>query len=112
MEQEMIETLIEENRKIDEHNQRFEEGEELYKMRINKFALLSFQEKKTYLGGFTVSRKSSQGFDGKAKASDEIQPLPQPSFPPAPDSLDYRKLGYVAPVRDQGEKILRSPSIG
>lgn len=38
-----------------------------------------------------------------------VDPEPQPTFPPAPSSLDYRTLGFVSNVVDQGNKFVEVP---
>ena len=46
---------------------------------------------------FTVGTKENSVFQGRA--------VP-PSYPAPPANLDYRSLGYVASVKDQGEVFI------
>jgi hypothetical protein len=89
-------TLIE----VEEHNKKFEKGEVTFMLKPNSRAVLSLREKRASMNGLTFDKdviETLKVVQGRA------DPVEQPIFPPAPDSLDYRKLGYVTEVVDQGE---------
>lgn len=81
---------------VESHNEKFEKGELFYKLKVNSRAILSSEEKNAFMNGLNPQIE--------AKLATQIS---QPSFPPAPESLDYRQLGYVTEVYDQGDKSLQ-----
>lgn len=59
-------------------------------MNLNKFSADLPSEKQKRLG---LNKCSSSGVQGR---------IDQPDFPPAPQNIDYRALGFVTKVHDQG----------
>ncbi|ALC42733.1 maker144 [Drosophila busckii] len=85
--------MFEKNKRIiEQHNKRFEAGEESYDMGLNEFSDLSFEE-------FQALYLSS--FDAAAAASVEQQ-IDEVSSRAAPSSLDWRSKGAVTAVKHQG----------
>lgn len=71
-------------------------------MRVNKYA--EYNEK-SFLNGAQFSdgplTKSNQLWKDVNGISPRAYNLPV--YPPPPPSLDYRNMGYVTPVEDQGK---------
>lgn len=75
---------------IDEHNKKYESGQESWSMSYNQFADLTEQEfKSTYL--MPISNLNS--------LSTNIFKLPKKAG--IPDTMDWRVRGAVTPVKDQ-----------
>jgi hypothetical protein len=77
---------------VHDHNDKYENGSVTFKCGINSRAILSLEERKKYMNGLML------------EITPKIVPEVQPSFPPAPLSLDYRIRGYVGEVVDQGDE--------
>lgn len=112
--------------KVMKHNERFDRGEVSFKLRNNKRDDLSLEEKRASMNGFVMPQADAENLDA---LETELQALGAPPllnrtftalklptllksqsllrtvYPPAPLSLDYRTLGYVTAVRDQGELL-------
>jgi len=78
---------------IIEHNLRYHKGEVTYTLAMNQYGDLSHPEFVARHNGY-----KSQGMARKAKRT-FMKPL---NFQ-APDSMDWRDMGYVTPVKDQGQ---------
>merc|ERR1712221_883 len=78
---------------IIEHNLRYHKGEVTYTLAMNQYGDLSHLEFVARHNGY-----KSQGMARKAKRT-FMKPL---NFQ-APDSMDWRDMGYVTPVKDQGQ---------
>merc|ERR1712243_30090 len=78
---------------IIEHNLRYHKGEVTYTLAMNQYGDLSRPEFVARHNGY-----KSQGMARKAKRT-FMKPL---NFQ-APDSMDWRDMGYVTPVKDQGQ---------
>lgn len=88
-----MENLLENQKKIDEHNKLFAEGKETYTQGLWKHSDLSTEEKKMYLTGLLVPPET--------RSLPVAQVLPTIST--GPSSVDWRAQGLVGPVMDQGE---------
>jgi hypothetical protein len=75
---------------VQDHNEKYDNGSASFKCGINSRAILSLEERKKYMNGLML------------EITPKIVPEVQPSFPPAPLSLDYRLQGYVSEIVDQG----------
>jgi hypothetical protein len=95
---------------VEEHNIKYAHGEVSFMLKENSRAVLSLEEKRASMNGLTFEKKAINFIN--QNETTEKQTI-QPEFPPAPDSLDYRKYGYVTDVVDQGEveKALKSSKI-
>ncbi|VDO68207.1 unnamed protein product [Onchocerca flexuosa] len=78
--------------KIRQHNERYERGEETFKMGINKFADMLPEESKK-IKGYRYERK-------QLVAKKNI--LLMSSNSKLPKKIDWRTMGAVTPVKDQG----------
>lgn len=82
----------------------FQNGKVDFKLQVNSRADLSLKQKETLLNGLYFPSVEGEGlildFSILSRANKEE------SFSPAPKSLDYRKMGYVTEVVDQGEKSI------
>jgi len=78
--------------RIAKHNARFDKGEVTFKVGINKFSDMHTHEVAEKLNGF-----KSAG----AKKSDRVHKAPV-SWPWS-KKVDWRKEGYVTPIKDQGQ---------
>lgn len=84
--------------RIAEHNAAFKKGEETFWMGINQFADMTAAEFKSMQGYKTEKkqpRKLGSGV-GEGKACGHRHLVPKPS-------IDWRELGAVTPVKDQGQ---------
>lgn len=92
---------------VNDHNKRFKRGEVSFTCRPNSRAVLTTEEKRFYTNGLAFDENKSKDYHSKINNIEgRTEPKPQPKFPQAPESLDYRKLGYVTEVVDQGEHFL------
>ncbi|XP_046977844.1 procathepsin L-like [Vanessa cardui] len=81
--------------KAEEHNRRFERGQETYRVGVNKYSDLLHHEFAT-LNGFNRTAKLK---DGKALRGVTFL---SPNNLAAPKFMDWRTEGAVTPVKDQG----------
>ncbi|XP_058793220.1 procathepsin L-like [Phymastichus coffea] len=86
----------ENQQKIAEHNEKYEAGIHSYKLKINQYGDMLFEEYKNYMhpqnNTLTRLRRIPRGgVFAMANASVEL-----------PDFVDWRKQGAVTPVQDQG----------
>jgi hypothetical protein len=71
-------------------------------MRVNKYAEF---DKKSFLNGARFDDKPLTDEDEIIQDSNNFsqRAFNMPVYPTPPPSLDYRNLGYVTPVEDQGK---------
>lgn len=77
---------------ISEHNIRYMEGTETYDVRMNEFSDLTNEEFVALMTGFVPPENES----------DQVPVFDKVSSDSVPNSMDYRSLGAVTPVRSQG----------
>ena len=89
--------------KIMEHNIRHMKGEVTFDMAMNQHGDLTFEEFQTH----KTCRRSKNSTSGELEKNPMIHYKGTTFLPPVdaytpPEELDYRDLGYVTPVKDQG----------
>lgn len=88
--------FMENRHKIAKHNQRYEMGLVSYKLGVNKYADMLHHEFTRTLNGFNKTNKMLTG--RKLEGATFISP----ANVQVPKEVDWRKLGAVTPVKDQG----------
>ncbi|XP_066578890.1 cathepsin K-like [Amia ocellicauda] len=83
-------------RAVEEHNQRFQEGNATYKMGMNQFGDLT-PEEFLNLTQMTMSRPNTRS--NNQLTGEELR---KAASSLSVTSIDYRTLGYVTPVENQG----------
>lgn len=79
---------------IDKHNKRYNEGKESFLRVLNKFSDMSLKQKEGSLNGFTFNGTDLPPYQN-------IPGLDMERLDP-PTEIDWRAMGYVGPVQDQG----------
>lgn len=88
-----------ENRhKIAKHNQKYAAGEVSYKLGLNKYADMLHHEFVDKMNGFNRSNAILKGTERNWEGVTYIAP----ANVQVPESVDWRQLGAVTPVKDQG----------
>lgn len=88
-----------ENRhKIAKHNQLYDLGKVSYRLKENKYADLLHHEFVNTMNGFNRSNALLKGTERKLEGATFIEP----ANVEVPDTVDWRKLGAVTPIKDQG----------
>ncbi|KAJ3648358.1 hypothetical protein Zmor_020168 [Zophobas morio] len=82
--------------KIEEHNERYKKGLETYEMVVNRFATFTDKELLAYTGGLKLSSKNLTSESYILANFSQVAKISLPS------SVDWRELGKVTPVKDQG----------
>lgn len=85
--------------KIAKHNQRFDLGQERYRLRVNKYADLLHEEFVHTLNGFNRSGSTNML---KGVHIEEPVTFIEPANVELPTTVDWRKKGAVTSVKDQG----------
>lgn len=80
---------------IRSHNLLFDMGHKTFTVGLNMYADWSFSEYRKYLLGF-------KGNDNSQK-SENLFFYPRERYESLPDTVDWRKKGYVTPVKNQGQ---------
>jgi len=88
-----LEIFLKNVEKIAEHNLRYEKGEVSHYLRMNQYGDLAHNEFVGQLNGY-----KSAGLAKKAART-----FMKPANFQAPANMDWRKEGYVTPVKDQGQ---------
>jgi C1A family cysteine protease len=104
-----METIINDFRKITEHNERFEAGTESFSQQLWKKSNLAEEKRHVLKSGFSIidvqkvlnPQSSTPGTFQKNPVYNLFTTKP-PTFPVAPASLDWRDYNVVMPVQDQG----------
>ncbi|KAL5020404.1 hypothetical protein ScPMuIL_003296 [Solemya velum] len=79
--------------KIERHNRLADEGVYTYTLGMNKFADLTPEEFRQKMNGFRMPEKRAEGNTF----------LPASNTGALPKTVDWRKKGYVTPIKDQGQ---------
>ena len=84
--------IWEENlKKINQHNIEFDQGQHTYTTRMNKFGDMSHEEFVHKMNRY------------KMRKPENIRQMELDKNIEIPDSIDWRKDGYVTPIKDQGQ---------
>lgn len=89
---------------VEKHNIGFDKGTESFNLKVNSRAEFDLEEKRKFMSGFTFTNNDDDdSIYLNLKVIGKAYPEPQPYFQSkAPAKLDYRELGYVTEVVDQG----------
>jgi len=90
--------FMDNSHKVAKHNQLYDQGFVTYKLGLNKYADLLHHEFVSILNGFN---KTKNRILKSHDLEDSITFIP-PANVKVPDSIDWRDLGAVTPVKDQG----------
>lgn len=94
-----LKIYVQNKHKIAKHNQRFDMGQERFRLKVNKYADLLHEEFVQTLNGFnrTNPKKLLKGIH-----MEEPVTFISPANVEVPKNVDWRKQGAVTPVKDQG----------
>lgn len=109
MEQEAYSYFLQDKQAIDEHNKNYAKGEVSFTRAINKYSDWSPARKQQWLNGFVLNTTTQEAYEyylglviheSKKKVQERLE---------LPDLVDWRLLGSVTPVQDQGNQTISSP---
>ena len=83
---------------IRQHNMEYELGHHTFNLKMNKYGDLTNKEFVQMLNGYNATKQVSL-------ASGQGNLFVAPENVEIPDSVDWRTLGYVTPIKDQGKTI-------
>ena len=82
-------------KKMKDHNAKYELGKASYSLTVNSFTVIDAEDRKKYLGILGNTSQSQKYLSAPKLTSDNnLQALPS--------SFDWKKKGYVTPVKNQG----------
>ncbi|KAK7107254.1 procathepsin L-like [Littorina saxatilis] len=90
-----FQTFVSNLKKIEQHNSLFQNGNTTYWMGINQFADMSVEEYRAHNKLKPVKRTASRTL--------KCLPFQSPLNYQLPATVDWRKKGYVTPVKNQGQ---------
>ncbi|XP_076371767.1 cathepsin L-like peptidase [Tachypleus tridentatus] len=96
-EQFRLKIYLENRHKIARHNQRFEKGLHKYRLKMNKYGDLLHHEFVKVMNGF------KRRYRNLTLESNSATTYLSPANVLIPRDVDWRKHGYVTPVKDQGQ---------
>lgn len=85
---------------IEKHNQEYEMGLHTYALAMNQFGDLTQQEFASTHLLINMTEETADPFQQESHTSVYLSPL---NLGPLPDQVDWRKEGYVTPVKNQGQ---------
>lgn len=104
MESEAYAYFVANKHAIDEHNFKYAKGEVSFARAVNKYADWSIELKRKWLNGFVLNTTVKQAYEDYLGLS-KSHVAQVEARAELPDFVDWRKLGYVTPVQDQGTLI-------
>jgi len=87
------------HREIEKHNAEYEAGQYSFALALNKFADMTNAEYRVRMNGFKLPAKRKLA---KSPLKEDGMIFEIPDNVTIPDSVDWRKEGYVTKVKDQG----------
>lgn len=79
---------------IEKHNHRYDLGEETFRRELNKYSDWSLKQKEGSLNGFTFNGTDLPAYENvHGSEMERVDP---------PAQIDWREMGYVTPIQDQG----------
>ena len=109
MENDAYVNYVANKRDIDEHNMKYAKGEVTFARAINQYADWSIERKRKWLNGFRLNTTVEQAYEDYLGLSKRREGQVQ-ARAELPDLIDWRTLGYVTPVQDQGTFYLNRAS--
>lgn len=102
-EQEAYGYFMQDKRAIDEHNKKYAKGEVSFIRAVNKYSDWSPDKKQHWLNGFLLNTTAKEAYEDYFRlAQDHESKKKVQERLELPDLVDWRILGSVTPVQDQG----------